>query len=78
MGNYHTGYYPGMTSKQVAGQDKLRQKESDAKNHKQWMQCIAYEINNEAKFRANNKNYHTPVERGVITIKEYDELKKST
>ncbi len=74
MSNYFTGYYPGMTKEEVAKQDEIR--------HKQWMkrqairrmECIRYEVQHEDKFRNNNPNYINPLDRGEITIEEYQKL----
>ncbi len=75
MGNYHTGYYPGMTDEQVAKQDEIRQKAWMKRNAIRRMESIKHEVNNETKFREKNINYLTPLERKEITIKEYQQLK---
>ena len=75
MSNYYTGYYPGMTPQQVAQQDEIRQKAWMKRQAIRRMECIKYEVNNETKFRKNNINYLTPLERKEITIKQYQQLK---
>jgi hypothetical protein len=76
MGNYHTGYFPGMTEAQVAQQDDVRQKEWMKRQTIRRMESIRYEVLNENKFRAKNHSYINPLTRGDITIKEYNKLKK--
>jgi len=77
MCDYYTGYYPEMTDEQVAEQDYKRHQEEKQQQAKRRMEMIKYEVNNEAKYRAKNRNYLTPLEKGNITIEEYVEFKNA-
>jgi hypothetical protein len=68
---YDTGFGPGMTPDEIKEATIAMRKKAEKRNHMRILESAAYEIKNEAKFRAKKPDYSTPLERGTITKAEH-------
>ncbi len=75
MSDYDSGYGTNMTDEEIAEADLRRHEIAVKLQAKRRLEMIKYEVNNEAKYKAKNRNYITPLDRRDITIEEYLKLK---